>query len=211
MAPNVLMILGNPLSDSFNGGIVDAYAEAARAGGAEVRVLKLGELSFDPILRLKPSEPHLEPDLEAAQRDIAWAHHVVWVFPLWWGGQPALQRGFIDRVFMPGWAYDALPGELPTKRLLGRTARTIITMDAPKLFYRLWYGLAAHRALERATLWFCGFKVIGRRVFSPTTPSSDETRARWLTQVAEDARRDLKRLRLAPRIDPFTGEPEEMT
>jgi NAD(P)H dehydrogenase (quinone) len=113
MPTRILIILGHPRADSFCGALAEAYAEAARAGGSEVRVISLGSLSFDPILHngYAAVQP-LEPDLFAAQAAISWAEHLVFVYPLWWGAMPALLKGFIDRVFLPGFAFKFRDGSV---------------------------------------------------------------------------------------------------
>ena len=98
MSRQVLVVLGHPCSDSLCAGLATAYADAARAAGAQVRVLRLGSLVFDPLLHAGYRQVQtLEPDLVAAQQDILWAQHLVWVYPIWWGAMPALLKGFIDR------------------------------------------------------------------------------------------------------------------
>ena len=98
MYRQVLVVLGHPCSDSLCAGLATAYADAARAAGAQVRVLRLGSLVFDPLLHAGYRQVQtLEPDLVAAQQDILWAQHLVWVYPIWWGAMPALLKGFIDR------------------------------------------------------------------------------------------------------------------
>lgn len=47
----------------------------------------------------------LEPDLAGAQEAVSWSDQVVFVDPNWWGSMPALLKGFIDRVFLPGYAF----------------------------------------------------------------------------------------------------------
>ena len=48
----------------------------------------------------------LEPDLLAAIDAIKACDHMVWVHPVWWGGLPALLKGFIDRMFLPSIMFD---------------------------------------------------------------------------------------------------------
>jgi len=63
-------------------------------------------MHFDPNVHAdSPEHQPLEPDLVAAQRDIHWAEHVVFVYPTWWGTYPALLKGFLDRVLTPGFAF----------------------------------------------------------------------------------------------------------
>ena len=105
MAQRILVILGHPSTTSFCSALADTYSHSAKIAGHEVRVLRLGDLVFDPILHNGYSEIQpLEPDLLSAQSDILWATHLTFVFPIWWGGIPALLKGFIDRI-----SYLALP------------------------------------------------------------------------------------------------------
>ena len=109
----MLVILGHPRRDSLCGALAGAYADGARAAGHEVRFLALGDLDFDPIRREGYGEaPPLEPDLVRAQHDISWCDHMAWAYPNWWGTMPALMKGFIDRVILPGFAFRYREGKL---------------------------------------------------------------------------------------------------
>ena len=68
MSKRILVILGHPSNQSFCGALADHYVQAAREAGHEVRELRLGTLSFDPILRegYQQIQP-LEADLLKAQ------------------------------------------------------------------------------------------------------------------------------------------------
>lgn len=106
MSERVLVVLGHPSSESFCAALTESYVEAARSASHDVRVLRLDALSFDPVLRrgYRQVQP-LGPDLLRAQADITWAEHLVFIYPIWWGGIPALMKGFFDRVFLPGFAF----------------------------------------------------------------------------------------------------------
>ncbi len=154
----ILIIHGHPSKEGLTGDLARAYADGALAAGAEVRTLELGELQFDPSLHqgFKGDQP-LEPDLRRAQEDLLWAEHLVWAFPVWWGGWPALLKGFVDRVFLPGFAFKYRSKGLGWDKLLrGRTARILVTSGAPSWWDRLMNRDAAVRQLRRSTLKFCG-------------------------------------------------------
>ncbi|MDQ3597973.1 MAG: NAD(P)H-dependent oxidoreductase, partial [Pseudomonadota bacterium] len=87
MSQRILVILGHPSRTSFCSALTDTYITSAKTAGHEVRVLRLGDLTFDPILHngYNQTQP-LEPDLLNAQSDILWADHLTFVFPIWWGG-----------------------------------------------------------------------------------------------------------------------------
>ncbi len=174
--------------------MADAYARAADESGAQARILPLAELDFDPVLRAGFESPQpLEPDLERAREAIEWSTHVTWVYPVWWGSTPALLKGFIDRTFLPGWAFNMQPNGRPEGLLTGRSARMLVTMDAPRWWDRLMYGASARRSMKNATLWYTGFAPIRIRVFPEVVHSDENARAKWLARVADDARYDVRR------------------
>ena len=190
----ILVINANPNKDSFGVALSAAYAEGAREAGAQVEVIDLVDLDFDPILRAGfGGEQALEPDLERAQRAIERADHVVVEFPVWWGSMPALLRGFVDRTFLPGWAFRNTGGALPEGLLAGRTARLVSTMDSPSWWYWFKHGRAAHRSLVDATLNYVGIKKVSETTIYALRTLEAPARQSWLEKVgalgAADARR----------------------
>ncbi|CAD5109314.1 NAD(P)H-dependent oxidoreductase [Zestomonas carbonaria] len=185
----ILMILGTPKTDSLCHALGEAYAQGARREGHVVRQLKLGELQFDPVLRGGyDHNQNLEPDLLEAQRQIHWAEHLVFVYPVWWGGLPALLKGFFDRVFLPGFAFryrDHGRSQLWDKLLTGRTADLLVTLDTPRWYFRWIYGAPAHRQMVRTILGFCGIKTQRLTEFSPVRPSSEAQRQNWLRHAEQ--------------------------
>ena len=181
----ILMILGTPKSDSLCHALGEAYATGARREGHVVRQLKLGELQFDPVLRGGyDHNQNLEADLLEAQRQIHWAEHLVFVYPVWWGGVPALLKGFFDRTFLPGFAFKYRNrSQLWDKLLSGRTADLLVTLDTPPWYFRWIYGAPAHRQMVRTILGFCGIKTRRLTEFAPVRPSSEEQRQGWLRKA----------------------------
>jgi putative NADPH-quinone reductase len=198
---NVVVILGHPGSQSFCNAVAESYAQGAQHSLAEVRVLKLGELSFNPILNAsaevrsgQKEAQALEPDLIKAQQDIAWADHLVFVYPSWWGTMPALLRGFIDRIFLPGFAFKYQKGKsLPDQLLKGKTARLIVTMDTPSWWNRFIYRAAGHNAMKHAILKFCGIHSVRITELAGMHKSTAEQRKKWLTQITQVAIRENPR------------------
>lgn len=185
MPPRTLLILGHPNPDSFNAALAKAYADAAQQSGRELRRLNLHELSFDPILHgAYRAAQALEPDLQRAQADILWAEEIVWVYPVWWGGLPALLKGFLDRTLLPGFAYRFHKGHRSWDRLLkGRTTRIVVTLDTPGWFDRLVYGRPAWRQMRHTVLGFCGMKLLSTTTCAPVATSRPAQRDRWLAEV----------------------------
>ncbi len=181
----ILVILGHPDADSLSGAMAQRYIEGAQSSGAEVRLLKLGELRFDPILKLGYKEIQtLEPDLQEARKLITWAEHLVFVYPIWWGALPALLKGFIDRTFLPGFAFKYRKNSVWWDRLLkGRSARLITLMDTPPFYYRWFYRCPGHHQMKRTILEFCGITPVRISSFGPVRSADEPERQKWLNTV----------------------------
>lgn len=185
MSPRILVILGHPDRSSLCGAIAEAYAQGAEEAGAEVELLRLGDLAFDPGLHRGYHEIQpLEPDLLRAQERITWAQHLVFAYPTWWGGPPALLKGFFDRAFIPGFAFSyRKAGPFWDQLLVGRSGRLFITADSPSLYDWFVNGMPAVRMVKKAILAFCGVKPVHVNRFS-TVKTADETRRRrWLAEA----------------------------
>lgn len=183
----ILIINGHPDAESFNTALANAYKQGAMRSGAEVRELTLRELSFNPNLQYGYRQrTELEPDLIAAQECITWAEHIVWVFPVWWGSVPAVLKGFLDRTFLPGFAYQKREQSLILDGLLkGKTARIISTIDQPAWYYRLVYARPTFHAMKKLTLELCGIKPVKTTMIGPIRLSKEEFRAAWLKKVEQ--------------------------
>jgi len=183
----ILVIQGHPRSESLCGSIAREYAAAAEKGGSQVDMLDLPTLKFDPILREGyKADQKLEPDLLKAQQLIREADHLVFVFPSWWASMPALLKGFLDRVFLPGFAFKyQTKSPFPEKLLKGKTARIFITMDAPAWYYRWFNRAPGLRLLKFGTLEFCGVKPVKYNIFGPVR-GAPEAR---LQKFIDEARR----------------------
>jgi putative NADPH-quinone reductase len=185
MGKKILVILGHPSSNSFCGALAERYAQSALRAGHEVRQLWLGTMDFDPVLRegYQQVQP-LEADLRQAQADILWAEQLTLVYPIWWGGVPALLKGFFDRVFLPGFAFKYRKGKaFPDKLLRGRSAHLLVTMDTPPWYYRWVYRMPGLHQVRKTTLAFCGIEPRRTLTFGPILDSSAAQREAWLLQA----------------------------
>ena len=190
MSKRILVILGHPSPDSFCGALADAYVQEARRAGHEVQLLRLSALQFDPVLHDGYRQTQvLEPDLLQAQSDILRAEHLTFIYPIWWGGIPALMKGFLDRILLPGFAFKYRQGKaFPDKLLKGRTAHLLVTMDTPPWYYTWIYRMPGLHQLRKTTLEFCGIKPTKTLTFGPILGSKDTQRHAWLTQAQDLAR-----------------------
>jgi len=193
-----LVVLGHPTPNSYSDALAHAYTRGLREAGAEVELLPLRDLSFDPILRQGFSGAQsLEPDLVHAQRELTRANHVAWFFPTWWGAPPTLVRGFVDRVFLPGFAYKhrGNGNGLPDALLKGRTSHVVTTMDSPNFWYWLYHRSSLHASFVNATLRYVGFGPIQTTTVYSLRTLAPAARERWLNKLTERGRSDAaKRL-----------------
>ncbi len=187
----VLLLLAHPRQASLCGALADAYADGADSAGVTLRRRDLAALRFEPnVTTASPLDQECEPDIQAAMQDIAWADHLVIVFPTWWGTMPALLKAFLDRVLMPGFAFaDREDGEGWEQLLAGRSAHLLTTMDTPPWVYRWIYRAPGINGLAKATLGFCGIAPVRRTLFGPVKGSSQAERDDWIAQARRDGAR----------------------
>lgn len=198
---HVLVLVGHPVAGSFNHALADSYVAAARDAGAQVRTVDLAtvRLPSGPVARADLRAPdgsteHLDPVVAGLVEDLRWADHLVVLHPQWWGTYPAALKAFLDHVLLSGVTFRSRSGHLPERLMRGRTARTLMTMDSPRAWNLLAYRDAAGASLGRATLGYCGYRLVGRTTFPKVRFSSPDERARWLRTTADLARRDVRRL-----------------
>jgi NAD(P)H dehydrogenase (quinone) len=181
----ILIINGHPNRASFNFGVASSYFEGAIQSGAEVDTITISELHFDPNLQFGyQKRTGLEPDLLAAWEKIKKADHLVWIHPVWWGGLPAIMKGFIDRLFLPGMAFQYRENSVWWDKLLkGKTAHIITTLDQPGWYYRFVYGRPSVNQLKKCTLEFCGIKPVKVSYLGIIKSSDEQQRQKWLQKV----------------------------
>lgn len=186
---SAIVIDGSHSPEAFGAELARRYA----AAHGDARVLAVRELRFDPVLHrgYRGAQP-LEPDLVDARHAIEAADHLVVIAPVWWGSVPVLLKGFIDRVFLPRWAFRYRPSGLVTGLLAGRSGRVIVTTDSP-----IWYlhavGDTTMKSLRGRTLRFSGIRPVAANRLGPVRGSTPRQRAAWLAEVEAVARRDRAR------------------
>jgi putative NADPH-quinone reductase len=182
---NIIVINGHPDKQSFCGELAIKYSEGAKKSGTDCKLINLIDLEFDPILKYGyKKRTELEPDLLKIQEEIKNADHLVFVYPNWWGTFPALLKGFIDRVFLPKFAFSYREDSLLWDKLLtNKTARLLVTMDTPKWYYSFIYGKPGHNSMKKSILNFCGIKPVKITSFGPIKNSNNNKRKLWLEKA----------------------------
>jgi len=181
----ILILNAHPRKDSFCRALSESYRKGAEESGADVKLINLIDLEFDPVLKTHNTQSNdLEPDILKTQKEISLADHLVFVYPNWWGTYPALLKGFFDRVFTSGFAFKYQKhSRMPAKMLTGKSARVIVTMDTPLWYYSIGYKKPGHNSIKRSILGLCGISPVRITAFSPIRHSSPEKREMWLRKV----------------------------
>jgi putative NADPH-quinone reductase len=189
----ILLINAHPHAESFCSGLLDAYKKGALSSGAEIKEIVIRELDFNPNLEFGYGKiMEMEPDLIESSEKIKWADHLVWIHPVWWGGLPAISKGFIDRTFLPGFAFKYRENSVWWDRLLmGKTGHIITTLDQPSWYYGLVFGKPSVNMLKRCVLEFSGIKPVKISYFGPIRDSKIEQRDSWLAKSKELGRKYL--------------------
>lgn len=181
----IALINGHPNHESFNFALAEAYKKGVENSGVEIKEIIIRDLDFNPNLQFGyQKRMDLEPDLLKAWEIIQWADHLVWVHPVWWGGLPAITKGFIDRLFLPGLAFKYRANSVWwDKFLTGKTAHIITTIDQPGWYYRMFYGRPSINQLKKSTLEFCGVKPVKVTYIGIIKNSKEEQRQKWIEKV----------------------------
>jgi NAD(P)H dehydrogenase (quinone) len=192
MVKRVFIWVGHPKAGSLCEGLADAYQAAAERSGCELRRMNLSAMSFDIAGFTgyggghNNAMPPLELDLEAWQESVAWADHLLFVHPYWWGAMPAKAKAVLDRALAPGFGFQYRGKGLDWDKLLtGKTADVIITSDTPPLIDRLIYRKPGRRVIKNQVLEFCGVEAKQLVQFGPVKAASRKKIGKWLQRAKQ--------------------------
>lgn len=166
LAPRIALIVAHPRRRSFTVAMAEAFAEAARAAGAEVVERDLYRLRFDPRLRAEEMPDRLgaaiRPDVAREREAIAGADIFAFFYPLWFNATPAMMKGYVDRVFGMDFGYTARRHGGNQPLLGGRKMVTFTSSGAPQDWVELsgaWASMQAHFDAHFAAM--TGMEIIG--------------------------------------------------
>lgn len=163
MKKNILIINCHPNPDSLCSFLANEYFESAK-DIYNIDKINIYDLQFDPILHFGYSKSQeLEQDLIDAQKKIRNCNHLVLFVPMWWGGLPALAKGFFDRIFIRDFSHRFNPKtKRPEKLLTGRTASVIYSQGSPKFYTRFVMKDIFWKTIKKSILEYVGFTKVKR-------------------------------------------------
>lgn len=187
----LLFVHAHPVPESFNTALLAAALETARAQGHDVRLIDLHGEGFNPVMSAEERRGYTEDvpipaDLVQHVEALQWAEGLILVYPTWWYAQPAILKGWMDRVWRPGIAFtlheegQRLRPALANIRLIG----VITTFGSPWWFWTFLMGAPGRKIILRG-LRFC---------------TNARTRTFWLGLHAIEERADLARRRYIDRV-----------
>jgi NAD(P)H dehydrogenase (quinone) len=185
----IVILIGHPDSGAtLSREIATVYKDAAKASGHTVKVFKLGDMDFDPILHKGyKTIQKLEPDLIKLQKAIEWCDHFVVIYPNWWSTMPALLKGMFDRMWLPGFAFNYYKGgvlghfNLWKRRMYGKTARVFVLSATQPFFIWMLFGDYTNE-IKMGILWFSGFKPKVSH-FGPSEKAPEWLKNSWFRKV----------------------------
>jgi putative NADPH-quinone reductase len=193
MNKRIVIIDGHPdaSAERYVHALAAAYRKGAEEAGHEVQTIDVGKLDFAGLRSNADFQKGKAPiAICESQEKIAWADHLVILYPLWLGSMPALLKSFFEQLLRPGFGFAAAKGKgLPRKLLKGKSARIIVTMGMPALFYRLYFRAHSLRSLERNILGFCGIDPVRSTLVGMVEGMSQAGRREWLGKMEALGRR----------------------
>ncbi len=187
MPRRIAIIQGHPDSSvrHFCHALADEYAKGAEDGGHDVMRIEVATLAF-PLLRTREEfEKGRPPEaIRSAQEIVAWADHLVIIYPLWLGSMPALLKGFLEQLLRPGFAFEyQQSGRMAKKLLTGRSARIVVTMGMPAFVYRWIFFAHSLKSLTGNILWFCGISPVKSTIIGSIEGLTERRRSAWLDEL----------------------------
>jgi len=192
--PRALVVLCHPHQTGFNQAVAEAAVKILGADHA-VDVLDLYREAFDPVLPAPelPRKFSFDETVLKYGELVKAASVFVFVHPDWWGGPPALLKGFIDRVFRPGIAYEFDGYEFLSKKkaelLSGRKALVFSTTDYPAPEGED----PSHVIWKKNVFAYCGIRDAQVHTFYDTYNSTFEARHEWIEDVPKKIASYLKK------------------
>lgn len=195
-----LVLYCHPKAESFTAAVRDTVVERLAAAGAEVRLTDLYARNFDPRLSPEEFDGYEDPEtnrLPLAEdcADLGWCDTLIFIYPTWWYGLPAMLKGWLDRVLVPGLAFTLPQREGAT---IGpglthiRRIGVFTTCGADRRLIWL-VGNPGRRTLLRGIRMLCAPRC--RTVFAAhylMDSSTPESRARHLEAVARKTDRLMR-------------------
>lgn len=127
-------------------------------------IIDLYKMKFNPLLSedelYTSGKKLLSHDVKEMQSKVKASDKLIFIYPIWWNNYPAIMRGFVDRVFLSGFAYryekNFLGTYLPKGLLNNKKAAIFTTSGSSNAIFKYVSGARGVKVLSKDTLEFCG-------------------------------------------------------
>ena len=181
------IIIDHPWQGSFNFAILKSICSIIEKNGQEYDLLDLNRENFNPVIREDELAVYtegkvLDPKVKEYQQRISSADYLIFIFPIWWNVMPAMLKGWIDKVIMPGFAFTT--GQIPSPLLTHiKGAAIFTTSGTPDDLLRENYHEALKWVFCEGTLKFCGIDQVDWLNFGDTGYVDKEKHTEWLKSI----------------------------
>jgi NAD(P)H dehydrogenase (quinone) len=158
---NAYVVYCHPDPASFTAALRDRAMDALAAAGHEVRMSDLYADGFEPTMSRAESSDFLAPDHHNPEIDeycenLRWCNALVFVYPTWWSGQPAMLTGWLDRVLVRGVAWELPEGRKRITGQLTNVSRLVsITSHGSSKLINVIEGETGRRLIGRSVRVLC--------------------------------------------------------
>ncbi|EZH66954.1 hypothetical protein DH09_03155 [Bacillaceae bacterium JMAK1] len=185
------IIYMHPTKDSFNGQVLHTFEQALKQTGNEkVYVRHLYESFTDVVLSNAEYEDSLKglyaEDVQHEQQMLQEAKTVTFIFPIWWGGFPAIGKGYLDRVLSYGFAFE-LEDETPIPKMNNKPLGLIYTTGSPEKEWNKAEKDDFEGIVKRSISDFCGFNMLKPLHLGYVVQASEDEHQTMLQRVKEYA------------------------
>ncbi|WP_342241974.1 NAD(P)H-dependent oxidoreductase [Inquilinus sp. OTU3971] len=170
---HALVVVAHPDPNSLTHAVTARLAEGVSGSGHSSEIADLMAEGFDPRFSANDHAVHLKQaapsaDVLAEQARIDRADALVLVYPVYWWSMPGLLKGWIDRVFANGWAYDEIPGGKLEKKL-GRLPVHLVALGGAGqgTYERHGYFNAMKTQIDHGIFDFCGARIVTSEFLLP--------------------------------------------
>jgi len=182
-----LVIYAHPNPESFNSAILKTVTEELIKGNCDFELRDLYASSFDPVLNLEDLKDlgrgTAAKDIKEEQKLVLSTDYFIVIHPVWWFSMPSILKGYLDRIFSTGFAFQ--PSEEGVKGLLeGKRIISFNTTGASKKAYEEYgYRDCFRKNICEGIYRFCGLEVTGQHFLYSVAQVSDGERKEMLEGV----------------------------
>ena len=189
-----VVVVAHPAAESFTMALTRTYTAELEQLGHSQRTYDLYRMGFNPVLGAQELLPittdrSASPDVMKAQDDIRAAAAVTLIYPLWWLSMPAMMKGYVDRVFARGFAYESHEG-IVRGLLTGKKAVLMTVSGAPlPLLVKSGNWNAVQVLQDTHVLRSTGFELLEHLHFDEIVPNlSNVVADRCMARIRDCAR-----------------------